>query len=61
LADDKVIAKVFETQIKMAARDEEWKKAAEVLNNYSLILHVLAVLLTFGVVFFDALFLSNKL
>ena len=56
-----VIANVFETKIKMAQRDAEWKKAAEVLNNYSLIFHVLAVTLTFVLVFFDALILSNKL
>ena len=61
LAHDKVIADVFETKIKMAARDAEWKKAAEVLNNYSLILHILVVLFTVGLVFFEALFLSNKL
>ena len=61
LQSDMVIANVFETKIKMAARDAEWKKAAEVLNNYSLIFHVLAVMLTFGIVFLDDLILSNKL
>jgi hypothetical protein len=53
LADDRVIADVIETQIKMAERDAEWKKAAEVLNIYSLIIHVLVVLSTFCLVFID--------
>lgn len=45
--------------MEMAERDAEWKKAAEVLNNYSLIFHVLAVLLTFAVFFVEEFFLSN--
>lgn len=57
---DKIIADVCKAKIEMAARDAEWKKAAEVLNNYSLIFHVLAVLLTFAFFFFEEFFLSNN-
>ena len=53
MAQDEVIADVIETQIKMAERDGEWKKAAEVLNIYSLIFHILAVALTICLVFLD--------
>ena len=53
LSDDRGIEDVIRTQIKMAERDAEWKKAAEVLNIYSLIIHVLAVLITSCFVFFD--------
>ena len=54
LAHDKVIADVMKTQIKMAERDGEWKKAAEVLNMYSLIFYTLAVALTICLILDDA-------
>ena len=54
LAHDKVIADVMKTQIKMAERDGEWKKAAEVLNMYSLIFHISAVALTICLILDDA-------
>ena len=54
LSDDKLIADVVKTEMKMAERDAEWKIAAEVLNIYSLIIHVLAVLFTFCLIFVDA-------
>ncbi|XP_028410626.1 neuronal acetylcholine receptor subunit alpha-10-like [Dendronephthya gigantea] len=53
---DKPIKHFFETKREMAARDEEWKKAAEVLNNFSLIFHILGVTLTFGLLFLEYLF-----
>lgn len=54
LTDDKVIAQVMEAQIKMSIRDAQWKRAAEVLNIYSLIIHVFVVLMTLCFVFLDA-------
>ena len=53
LSDDAVIADVIKAEIKMAARDAEWKKAAEVLNIFSLIFHILIVVITFLFVFVD--------
>ncbi|XP_028392108.1 neuronal acetylcholine receptor subunit alpha-9-like isoform X2 [Dendronephthya gigantea] len=54
IADDKAIADVIETEIELAERDAEWKKAAEVLNIYSLLIHILVVIFTFCFVFIDS-------
>ena len=53
VSDDEVIAEVIKTEIKMAARDAEWKKAAEVLNIFSLIIYILVVVFTFCFIFID--------
>ena len=53
VSDDEVIAEVIKTEIKMAARDAEWKKAAEVLNIFSLIIYILVVVFTFCLIFID--------
>ena len=53
---DKAIGNVVLEREKLAMRDAEWKKAAEVVNNFALILHVVVVIITFGVVFFKAFF-----
>ena len=48
---DKVISTIVQQRSKNATRDAEWKKAAEVLNYYALIFHLIAVIITFGGVF----------
>ena len=41
-------------------RDVEWKRAAAVLNDIALILHVVVVLLTFAAMFFEVLFIAKS-
>lgn len=48
---EKVISTIFQNLTENAARDAEWKKAAEVLNYYALIFHLIVVMVTLGAVF----------
>ena len=50
---DKIITTIVQQRSKNATRDAEWKKAAEVLNYYALIFHLIAVIITFGGTFWE--------
>ena len=60
LQEDKKIAQAVEEDDENNKRDVEWKRAAAVLNDLALILHVTVVLLTFAVMFFEVLFIAKS-
>jgi hypothetical protein len=54
------IARAVEEDAEGKKRDVEWKRAAAVLNDMALILHVVVVLLTFAAMFFEVLFIAKS-
>ena len=60
IEQDKKIARAVEEDSELNKRDVEWKRAATVLNDLALILHIGVVLLTFVAMFFEVLFITKS-
>ena len=60
LLEDMKIAQAVQDEAESNRRDVEWKRAAAVLNDLALILHVVVVLLTFAAMFFEVLFIAKS-
>lgn len=60
LKADSTIVTAIKGNSECSKRDVEWKRAAHILNTLALIIHIVVVLFTFTVMFFEVLFIARS-